>query len=283
MLHVDNGPEFRSRAFIRGCEDAGMKIQWRPRRTPHYGGHIERLIGTQMGAVHLLPGSTSSNIGDRGEYDPKLNSALTLREVERYIALEIVGSYHQSIHSGLGRPPIAVWREREGDIPLRLPHDRMRFWLTFLPEEERTLRPDGIHLFNLRYWSPALSADVGRPKRRLLVKYDPRDMSRIFIRRPSGNFVEARYADVTLPSVTLREALTARRALLAQGRREVDMRSIIRTAMAQRELVDTAKRKTKAARRGNAAGSKSKRDHSGWGSLRGVDSRQPVPFVEDSD
>lgn len=35
-------------------------------------------------------------------------SALTLRELERYIALDIVGSYHQSIHSSLGRPPIAV-------------------------------------------------------------------------------------------------------------------------------------------------------------------------------
>lgn len=68
----------------------------------------------------------------------------------------------------------------------------MRFWLTFLPEQERTLRPTGIHLFGLRYWSAALSADVGRSDRRLLVKYDPRD-SRIFVRRPSGNFVEARY------------------------------------------------------------------------------------------
>lgn len=282
-LHVDNGPEFRSRAFIRGCEDAGMKIQWRPRRTPHYGGHIERLIGTQMGALHLLPGSTSSNIAERGDYDPKLHSALSVRELERHVALEIVGSYHQSIHSGLGRPPIAVWREREGDIPLRLPHDRMRFWLTFLPEEERTLRPDGIHLFNLRYWSSALGADVGRTKRRLLVKYDPRDMSRVFVRRPSGNFVEARYADVTLPSVTLREALTARRALLAQGRREVDMRSIIRTVMAQRELVDTARKRTKATRHGSADGPRSKGDQNGWGSLRGVDSRNPVPFVEDTD
>ena len=282
-LHVDNGPEFRSRAFIRGCEDAGMKIQWRPRRTPHYGGHIERLIGTQMGALHLLPGSSSSNIAERGEYDPKLHAALTLRDLERHITLEIVGSYHQSIHSGLCRPPIAVWREREGDIPLRLPHDRMRFWLTFLPEEERALRPDGIHLFNLRYWSPALSADVGRTKRRLLVKYDPRNLSRVFVRRPSGNFVEARYADVTLPSVTLREALTARRALQAQGRREVDMRSIIHTAMAQRKLVDAATRKTKEARRGKAAGPKSEGDHSGWGALRGVDSRKPVPFVEDTD
>ena len=117
-LHVANGPEFRRRAFIRGCEDAGMKIQWRPRRTPHYGGHIARLIGTQMGALHLLPGSTSSNIAERGDYDPKLHAALSLRDLEQHFALEIVGSYHQSIHSGLGRAPIAVWREREGDISL---------------------------------------------------------------------------------------------------------------------------------------------------------------------
>ena len=159
-LHVDNGPDFRSRAFKRGCQDAGIAIEWRPPGEPHFGGHIERLIGTQMGKLHLLPGTTFSNAQELGEYDSKRHAALTLRELERYIALDIVGSYHQSIHSSLGRPPIAVWREHEGEIPLRLPQDRMRFWLTFLPEQERTLRPTGIHLFGLRYWSPALSADA---------------------------------------------------------------------------------------------------------------------------
>nr|WP_011578679.1 MULTISPECIES: Mu transposase C-terminal domain-containing protein [Chelativorans] len=281
-VHVDNGSDFRSRAFKRGCEDAGMAIEWRPPSEPRFGGHIERLIGTQMGRLHLLPGTTFSNEQELGEYNPKRHAALTLRELERYIALDIVGSYHQSIHSSLGRPPIAVWREHEGEIPLRLPQDRLRFWLTFLPEQERTLRPTGIHLFGLRYWSAALSADVGRSDRRVLVKYDPRDLARIFIRRPSGNFVEARYADVTLPSVTLHEALTARRTLLAKGRREVDTRAIVRTAMAQRELVDAATRKTAAARRGKSS-SKSKVDDRGWGSLRGVDSSKPVPFVEDTD
>jgi len=281
-LHVDNGPDFRSRAFERGCQDAGIRIVWRPPGQPHFGGHIERFIGTQMGALHLLPGTTFSNADELGDYDPKRHAALTLRELERYVALEIVGSYHQSIHGGLGRPPIALWKDHEGEIPLRMPQDRMRFWLAFLPEEERTLRADGIHLFGLRYWSPALSADVARSKRRLLVKYDPRDMSRVFVRRPSGNFVEARYADVTLPSMTLHEVQTARRTLLEKGRREVDMRSIIRTAMAQRELIEAATKKT-AARRGGRRATKSKGDCGGWGSLRGVDSSKPVPFVEDTD
>ncbi|ANN61889.1 transposase (plasmid) [Mesorhizobium loti NZP2037] len=282
-LHVDNGPDFRSMAFKRGCQDAGIAIEWRPPGEPHFGGHIERLIGTQMGRLHLLPGTTFSNAQELGEYDSKRHAALTLRELERYIALDIVGSYHQSVHSSLGRPPIAVWREHEGEIPLRLPQDRLRFWLTFLPEQERTLRPTGIHLFGLRYWSAALSADVGRSDRRLLVKYDPRDMARVFIRRPSGNFVEARYADLTLPSITLHEALTARRTLLEKGRREVDTHAIVRTAMAQRELVDEATKKTTAARRGKTSTSKSKVDDGGWGSLRGIDSSKPVPFVEDTD
>ena len=81
------------------------------------------------------------------------------------------------------------------------------------------MRPTGIHLFDLRYCSAALSADVGRTERRLLVKYDPRDVSRVFVRRPSGNFVEARYADLTLAPISLLEALAARRTLRENGRR----------------------------------------------------------------
>lgn len=281
-LHVDNGADFRSQSFKRGCQDAGIGIEWRPPGEPRFGDHIERLIGTQMGKLHLLPGTTFSNAQELGEYDSKRHATLTLRELERYIALDIVGSYHQSIHASLGRPPIAVWREHEGEIPLRLPQDRMRFWLTFLPEQERTLRPTGIHLFGLRYWSAA-SADVGRANRRLLVKYDPRDMARVFVLRPSGNFVEARYADVTLPSVTLHEALAARRALLTKGRRELDTRTIVGTAVEQRKLVDAAVKKTATARRGRASRPKTRVEDGGWGSLRGVDSSKPVAFDEDTE
>ena len=101
-------------------------------------------------------------------------------------------------------------------------------------------------------------------------------MARVFVQRPSGSFVEARYADVTLPSVTLHEAIAARRALLAKGRREIDMRSIVHTAVAQRELVDAAAKQTATARRSKAGGVKSKVDDGSWGSLRGVDSSKPV-------
>ena len=280
-IHADNGSDFRSKAFIRACRDEGIRTIWRPPGTPHFGGHIERLIGTRMGAVHLLPGTTQSDPRKLGDYDSAKHSSLTLRELEQFIALEITGNYHHGVHSTLHRPPIAVWREHEGDTPLRLPKDRMHFWVSFLPERERALRPDGVHLFDLRYWSPVLAADVGRTKEKLLVKYDPRDLSRVFVRRPTGAFVEARYADVTLPAITLREANAARKKLKAKGRREVDMRTIVGTAAAQRQLVEQAVRQTSITRgrkREPPTGGARKEDYS---SLRGVDSRTPIPFVED--
>ncbi len=87
---------------------------------------------------------------------------------------------------------------------------------------------------------------------------------------------------MTLAPISLREAVAARKALNAQGKREVDMRAIIRTALAQRELVDRATKATASARRSGASRN-SAGDDEGWGSLRGVDSSKPVPFVEDTD
>ncbi|WP_245209341.1 Mu transposase C-terminal domain-containing protein [Rhizobium sullae] len=173
-----------------------------------------------------------------------------MRELERYIALDIVGSYHQSIHSSLGRPPIAVWREHEARFRCDCRRIECVSGWRSCPNRSAHCGQTGIHLLGLRYWPPKLSTDVGRSNRRLLVKYDPRHMARIFVRRPSGNFVEARYADLTLPSVTLHEAVAARRALLAKGRQEINTRAIVGTAIAQRELVDAATRKTAAVRRG---------------------------------
>ncbi len=75
---------------------------------------------------------------------------------------------------------------RVGSQAHRSINARRRFWLTFLPEEERTLRPTGIHLFGLRYWSPALSGDVGRSGRRLLVKYAKRRLVKSALTRGSA-------------------------------------------------------------------------------------------------
>lgn len=282
-LHADNGPDLRSRAFERACRNHGINVVWRPPGKPHFGGHIERLIGTQMGAVHLLPGTTFSNPNERGGYKSSDAAPLTLRELERWIGWEIAGHYHQRIHAALHRPPIAVWREHEERLKFRLPVDRLQFWISFLPEDERTLRRDGIHFCNIRYWSDALAADVGRTRGKLLIKFDPRDLSRIFARRPSGRFVEARYRNLSWPAITMAEHKAAVRQLKLQGRREIDETMIFTTTLRQREIEDAARRQTAATRRRRELRPPSPSADQNAGKLKGIDSCRALGVEEGSE
>jgi transposase InsO family protein len=105
ILHCDNGVEFRSRALAGACHEYGIKLQFRPPATPRFGGHIERLISTMMGAVHLLPGTTFSNVKIKVDYDAEGGATFTLPELEKWIAIEIAGKYHQRIYTSLLHPP----------------------------------------------------------------------------------------------------------------------------------------------------------------------------------
>ena len=272
-LLVDNGPEFHSKAFLRGCREHGIRVEWRPPGAPHYGGHIERLIGTQMGAVHILPGSTGGSVSDKQGRDATSRAALTLRELERWLLLEIAGKYHHKIHASLHRPPIAVWREFSGSIALRLPHDRLKFWVSFLPEERRQLRRDGIHLFGIRYWSSALAQDVGRVSQRLAVRYDPRDLSRVFVRRPNGHFVEARYRLLGRPAITLWERNAAIQHLKEKGRREYAEDVVFETIIKQRTIEDEARRRSARARRNRERRPHTPKDKPAESRLRDIDMR----------
>lgn len=49
---------------------------------PHYGGHVERLPGTFAQDIHTLPGTTFSNVTQRGEYDSEKHAAMTVDAFE---------------------------------------------------------------------------------------------------------------------------------------------------------------------------------------------------------
>ena len=250
-IYVDNGAEFHARAFELACSEYQIDLQHRPPGTPRYGGHIERLIGTMMGAVHLLPGSHFSNIFERGDLDAEAEAVMTLDELEIWLALEITGSYHARVHSALDATPAAAWAARVDEAKPRMPADLRQFLVDFLPSEQRVLQRDGLHLFHIRYWSDELRWLMGRESRKFTLKYDPRDLSRIFVLTEDG-IIEARPADLTRPAITLWEHRVARRVLREAGRRSVDEELIFRTIQAQRDLVDSAERQTKAMRRHQA-------------------------------
>lgn len=67
----------------------------------HFGGVIERVIGTMMRLVHALPGTTAPAPRERGDYDSDKTACLTLEELERWLAIAITRYYHIRKHAGI--------------------------------------------------------------------------------------------------------------------------------------------------------------------------------------
>ena len=250
-LHLDNAKEFRARALVRGCQQHGISIVHRPPLRPYFGGHIERLIGTLMGEVQLLPGATFRSVAERGDYDSEGTSAMTMRELETWLAWQIPGVYHARKHSALGCPPLEAWAEgvRRLLTPPRDPADPYRFYLDFLPFEKRTIGRDGIRLFNVFYWNGALEAKIRGDGRKHVIKYDPRDLSRVYLAEPDGAYLEVPYRDLRRPPVSLRELQQGAQLLRRQGDPVIDEEPLFRVIQQQRALVAAAQSKTQKARR----------------------------------
>jgi putative transposase len=162
-------------------------------------------MGTLMGRVHALPGSTSSSVAARGSYDSESRAALSFREFERILALEVLGPYHNEIHSALGRTPASVWAEGTAGMELRDPAKPAALLRDFLPFEERIVPREGVRLFNIRYQDGALAHLVDHGAGKLRVKYDPRDLSAVFVELPAGDHVRVPYADMGRLPITLWE------------------------------------------------------------------------------
>ena len=252
-VHADNGSDFTGEALRRGCDDYGIRMEFRPLGRAHFGGHIERLIGTLMQRVHTLPGTTYSNPLERGDYRSEKAACLTLKELEYWLTLEICVHYHGAIHRTLGTAPLVAWESAvQRGIRQCLPQDPRRFYIGFLPVEDRTLQRTGVQLENIRYWSDSLPA-IARFKDTVTVRYDPRNMSRIYVRgSQSPTYIDVPYADIRYPPVSLFEIKAARAVLRAQGRQRIAQHQIFQAIEAQRKLVDDARTKTREVRRSMA-------------------------------
>ncbi|MAU23397.1 MAG: integrase [Martelella sp.] len=254
-LHLDNAKEFRSAALKQGCVEHGIDIDYRPVRTPHYGGHIERLIGTMMGKVHLLPGTTFSDVRAKGDLDPSKSAAMTLDEVESWLAHAITGVYHRELHRSIGVTPLVAWQrglEGNDDQPGRGSTtpvvDARKFLIDFLPMERRLVRRQGVFLHTITYWSDVLRTLIGE-REKMVVRYDPRDLSRVYLWAPDGRYYDLSYADLRRPPISLWEHRLALKRLREEGREQVDEDAIFATIDRMRGIAERAVVETKTMRR----------------------------------
>jgi putative transposase len=253
IVHLDNAKEFHSLALERGCREHGISLKFRPPLRPHFGGHIERLIGTLMGEVHLLPGTTFSSIEKRGEYSSERKASLTLREFEQWLTLQIVDIYHQRIHRGIGTSPLAAWNTAIAGNAAGILHpaNAEKFYIDFLPGETRLIRRDGIQLFNIHYWESALSPIAGRSKQKYLIRYDPRDLSHIYVKDTDGAcYIKVPYRDISHPAITQNERRSVVKILSKKRAVALNEKTIFAAVLDQRVLVEKARNDTAAARRG---------------------------------
>jgi putative transposase len=248
VLHLDNACEFHGEALRRGCERYGMQLQYRPPGQPHTGGHIERYLGTLMRRIHGVPGTTMSNVKERGTYQSEKRATLSMRELEAWLTLEIAGRYHHAIHRGIHMSPYAAWTRALGGRPLTSPDRPDKFVLDFLPVISRKIGRSGFQVFHIRYWDPLLSRLFTDPQR-TLVRYDPRNLARVWVPIPDrGEYLAVPYADLRRPPISQSEQEAAMREIQATGRHTANEDAIFSTVELQRKLIDRARGKTRARR-----------------------------------
>jgi putative transposase len=83
----------------------------------------------------------------------------------------------------------------------------------------------------------------------MIVRYDPRDLSRIYLLGPDGTYYDLAYRDLRRPPISLWEHRLALKRLGEEGRALVDESAIFGAIEAMRAIADDAVRSSKRARR----------------------------------
>ncbi len=257
-IYTDNAPEFHALSLQRACEVYSMSMAFRPPGHPAAGGIIERVIGTFMTKLRLLPGSSYSKVLGQAPKKVHQSARLTLAELHEILARE-VSRYHKTRHSGIGMPPLTAWEQGwnvNGTIASpRVPESSEQFLLAFLPGEQRVVTREGVGLFNLQYQSMELAPLVEAQKKRM-VRYDPRDLSRAYV-EADGHYVMAPLVGAPMPPFSLWEHREVRRAQIAAGRsRDEDL--IAEDIQANRRVIE------KAVKRGGGKGRRRQARQDEW-------------------
>jgi putative transposase len=262
VLHMDNAREFRGNMLRVAANEYHIDLHLRPVKVPHYGAHIERLMGTVSEDLKSVAGATFSGPDEKGEYDAEGNACATFDELEQWLVI-FFARYHRDIHRGIGTIPLAKWREgilgTKGKPGRGLPprrNDTEKVRIDFMPFEERTVQDygvvnDKVHYFHdvLRPWMNAPHPKNPRQKRKFRFRYDPRDISQLYFFDPDlKRYFAIPYRDSSLTPVSMWELRAAQKAAIKLGMDQYNERDVFELINRQREIEEKAAEKTKAAR-----------------------------------
>lgn len=190
-LIVDNGLEFHGISLEAVCLALGIDLQFTPRKTPWWKGIVERVIGTMnRNVAHGHPGTTFSNIFDKGDYDPVKHAAITLNTLKLTLNKWIVDDYHQKPHRSLDNiSPDKKWTSSINPEEIFVPDNPARLDAILGSVDQRTLTHKGIEYLGMFYNSPDL---VGLRRRmgeklKVEIRVDQGDLGHIHVIAPDSS------------------------------------------------------------------------------------------------
>ena len=152
LLALDNGMDLHSDALKKACLELGIQILFCPAATPEMKGSIERFFRTiNQGLIHKLPGTTFSNIGERGDYPSEEMAAIDMETLVHLVTKWIVDVYDVTPHRGIGDTPKNKWMDSAKHRIIDLPvYPAQLDVITGVPAK-RTVFHYGIELEGLHY------------------------------------------------------------------------------------------------------------------------------------
>lgn len=258
-IHVDNGADFRADAVKKAGLAHGINIEFRPVGRANFGGHIERAIGTLMSEIHNLPGTTFSNIKQRGEYNSDANASMTFFEFEKWLVTFITKIYHKRVHNSLFLTPEQQWEEGlfgdENSIGfIQKPSSNSTIILDFLPIYERTIQKNGVNIEGLNYYDHVLRTKINQTengkKKQFIFKRDPRNISYVwFYEESTKEYFKIPVANQNMPSMTAWEFDSIKTNLKNKGLKRVNQDAILEAREELHNQIQLSVKNSKKARR----------------------------------
>ncbi len=171
VFYSDHGSDFKSTHIEQVADDLGMQLVNSIVFKPRGRGKIERFFRTLV--QMFKPGHNST-----------MKKPIAFPELEASFQLWL-NNYHNREHTELGMTPLEKWCG-EGFLP-KLPASLEALDLMLMKvTKPRTMWRDGIRFDNKRYVHELLTESIGQE---FDIRYDPRDLSCIWVYGEGGDFV----------------------------------------------------------------------------------------------
>ncbi len=195
-LYTDNGSNYHSHLLQDACGELGIDLRHSRPYRPQGRGKVERYFLT----VDRQWNHEAQHLIDAGKLT-------TLEELQRFFAAWLESEYNSRIHSATKEAPNARLQHVHPDHP-RIYADPLKLERAFLVKEERSVSATGtISVQGVDY-----EVDAALARRRITIRFDPYDLTRIHVEHEGKDFGLALPLDPTQGAETTTASAAAPQA-----------------------------------------------------------------------